>query len=352
MPTGSPVVTLQFDPTNLTVGEDKDIRNGLSAIALNGDDLWLACDEGCRLERLSRNGSERAFSSHRSFPLADFLDLPAERQQDKPEEEADVEGMDIDEGWLWFVGSHSVKRKNPKADDSPEKIAKKLLDISRDGNRHLLARIPLDEGVPIRSVGERRAGCIDTSPKSSALLDALKASGDAYLLPFVPLPGKDNGLDIEGMAVRGMRAFIGLRGPVLRGWSCILELHLEADGKKLQLRPVDGANLYRKHFQNLNNLGIRDLLIHGDDMYVLTGPTQSHDGPHEIWRWKNGAKGAGADLQWVFTLPETKKADRAEGFTVFDASGSSPSVLVVYDTPADGRLQKKAAVTADVFSLA
>jgi hypothetical protein len=350
MPTGSPVVTLQFDPTNLTVGEDKDIRNGLSAIAMNGDDLWLACDEGCRLERLSRNGSERAFSSHRSFPLADFLDLPAKRKEDKPEEEADVEGMDIDEGWLWIIGSHSVKRKNPKADDPPEKIAKKLLDISRDGNRHLLARIPLDEGVPIRSVGERRAARIDASTESSALLDALK--GDAHLSSFVPVPGKDNGLDIEGMAVRGMRAFVGLRGPVLRGWSCILELHLEAEGKKLTLRPVEGASLYRKHFQNLNNLGIRDLLIHGDDLYVLTGPTQSHDGPHEIWRWKKGAKGAGADLQRVFALPDRKGADRAEGFTVFDGSGAAPSVLVVYDTPAEERLAKKGAVTADVFTLA
>ena len=351
MPTGTPVVTLQFDPENLTVGDKKDIRDGLSAIALNGDDLWLACDEGCRLERISRSGSGLTFSAHRSFPLADFLDLPAKRKEGKPEEEADVEGMDIDEGWLWFVGSHSVKRKNPKADDPSKKIAEKLLDISRDGNRHLLARIPLEEGAPVRSVGDRRAACIETSPESSALLDAIRASSDGHLLPFVPLPGKDNGLDIEGMAVRGMRAFIGLRGPVLRGWSCILELHLEAEGKKLKLRPVDGASLYRKHFQNLNNLGIRDLLIHGDDLFVLTGPTQSHDGPHEIWRWKNGAKGEGTELQRVLTLPDRKKADRAEGFTVFDASGSSPSVLVVYDTPAEERLATKGAVTGDVFAL-
>ena len=344
-----PVVTLQFDPGNLTVGDEKDIRDGLSAIALNDNDIWLACDEGCRLERLSRSGSGLTFDSHRSFPLTDFLDLPAKRKEGKPEEEADVEGMDIDEGWLWFVGSHSLKRKNPKADDSSKKIAEKLLDISRDGNRHLLARIPLDEGVPVRSAGDRRAACIDTSPKTSALLDAI--TSDTHLSLFVPVPGKDNGLDIEGMAVRGMRVFIGLRGPVLRGWSCILELHLEVDGKKLNLRPVEGASLYRKHFQNLNNLGIRDLLIHENDLYVLTGPTQSHDGPHEIWRWKNGAKGEAADLQRVLTLPDRRKADRAEGFTVFDASGAAPSVLVVYDTPAEERLTKPGAVTADVFAL-
>jgi hypothetical protein len=142
-----PTAVLQFDRNKLEVGDKKDIRDGLSAVAFRGQDLWLACDEGCRLERLSRVGSELAFSSHREFPLADFLDLPARREEGKPEEEADVEGMDIDDEWLWLVGSHSVKRKNPKTGDSAAQVAEKLQKTSRDGNRHLLARIPLEDGV-------------------------------------------------------------------------------------------------------------------------------------------------------------------------------------------------------------
>ena len=356
MPSDKPLVTLQFDPDNVIVGDDKDLRTGLSAIALHNQDLWLACDEGCRLERLSRTGSDLEFSSHRSFPLAEILELPAPRVEGKPEEEADVEGMDIDDGWLWFVGSHSVKRKSPKDNDSREKISEKLLKVSRDGNRHLLGRIPLEGGVPLRAAGSRRAACIEASTETSALLDAIKASEDKYLLPFVPLPGKDNGLDIEGLAVRGMRAFIGLRGPVLRGWSCILEVRLEAQDDKLKLLPLDGTVPYRKHFQNLNNLGVRDLVMHGDDLFALAGPTQSHDGPHEIWRWKGGAKETGAAesrFERKLVLPQRKNADRAEGFTVLEQSGASTSVLVVYDTPAKGRLPKTkpGAVTADVFRL-
>ncbi len=38
------------------------------------------------------------------------------------------------------------------------------------------------------------------------------------------VPGKDNGLDIEGLAVSEDRIFIGLRGPVLRGWTVILAM--------------------------------------------------------------------------------------------------------------------------------
>jgi Protein of unknown function (DUF3616) len=349
---------LRFDPNHLTVGDEKDIRVGLSAVAFDGQELWLACDEGCRLERLSRAGSELAFSSHRNFPLAKFIDLPAKRKEGKPEEEADVEGMDVDDGWLWLVGSHSVKRKNPKKKDSLQQIAEKLRNEqnSRDGNRHLLARIPLEDGVPQRRAGRRRAGCIDTSAESSALLDAISAAGDKHLLPFVPLPGKDNGLDIEGLAVRGMRAFVGLRGPVLRGWSCILELHLEADSNTLKLLPVDGAVPYRKHFQNLDNLGIRDLLILDDDLFILVGAPLAHDGPHAIWRWKNGAKegapAAAPDLTRVLVLPEREKSDRAEGFTLLDQSEGSTSLLVVYDTPHEERLGKDdGSVTADVFRL-
>jgi len=258
------IATLEFDRDKLIVGTDTDIRQGLSAVALHGQDLWLACDEGCRLERLSRTGSELSFSDHRVFPLESVLALPAD-----PKEEADVEGMDIDGGWLWLVGSHSVKRKKPKKNDTRDDVAAKLATTQRDGNRHLLARIPLDQGVLQRAVGGRRAGSIATSTTSSALLDAIVEHDDPHLSPFIPLPGKDNGLDIEGLAVRDMRAFVGLRGPVLREWCCILELRLEADDEKLRLMPLNGAVPYRKHFLKLNGLGVRDLLVLGDDPFRL-----------------------------------------------------------------------------------
>jgi hypothetical protein len=345
---------LRFDPGNLIVGDGKDIRQGLSAAAFHGGYLWLACDEGCRLERLTRAGSELTFASHRDFPLTEYLDLPAIEEARKPPEEADVEGMDVEDGWLWLVGSHGVKRKNPKRRDSPARIAEKLRKTSRDGNRHLLARIPLDAGVPARTSGRRDAACIETTADSSALLDAIRTSHDPHLLPFLTLPGKDNGLDIEGLAVRGMRAYVGLRGPVLRGWSCILELRLAAEGDVLQLLPVDGAMPYRKHFQDLNKLGIRDLLLVDDDLLVLAGPTQSHDGPHEIWRWKGAARTRSAtpEFKRLLALPQREDSDRAEGLALLDASGASTSVLVVYDTPATSRLgSDDGSVTADVFHL-
>jgi L-seryl-tRNA(Ser) seleniumtransferase len=43
----------------------------------------------------------------------------------------------------------------------------------------------------------------------------------------VHIPGKDNGLDVEGLASVGDRLLVGLRGPVLRGWAIVLEIEPE-----------------------------------------------------------------------------------------------------------------------------
>lgn len=52
------------------------------------------------------------------------------------------------------------------------------------------------------------------------------------------IPSKDNGLDIEGLAVDGRRLLLGLRGPLLRGWSAPLEIAAEASGGQLRLAPL------------------------------------------------------------------------------------------------------------------
>ncbi len=182
------------------------------------------------------------------------------------------------------------------------------------------------------------------------MLDAILAANDPHLAPFVGLPGKDNGFDLEGLAVRGTRVWIGLRGPVLREWCCILELHLEADGDRLRLQSANGA-LYRKHFVKLRGLGVRDLLAVGDDLLILAGPTMAHDGPTGIWRWRNGAKeGASADpgdITQVLALPQVESADRAEGMALLDDA----SLLVVFDAPSDARKIDARTVLADVFRL-
>jgi hypothetical protein len=184
---------------------------------------------------------------------------------------------------------------------------------------------------------------------------------DEHLGPFLAIPGKDNGFDIEGLAVAGKHLLIGLRGPVLRGWAVVVEVALVEDVQpgRLRLAPVDeDGHLYRKHFLDLQGLGIRDLCVQGKDILVLAGPTMDLDGPVTLFRWRGGAEPGkdcvvpAADLERVLELPFGRGVDHPEGIALF-ASGKdgSEALLVVHDSASPSRQIGDSTLVADVFTL-
>ncbi|MEI2780992.1 MAG: DUF3616 domain-containing protein [Candidatus Competibacter sp.] len=224
-----------------------------------------------------------------------------------------------------------------------------MAKVGRDGNRFLLARIPLsDDATPSlkrtveRDGHSRTAARLAGNQKSNALTRVL--ASDEHLGPFLAIPGKDNGFDIEGLAVADDRVFVGLRGPVLRGWAVVLELALEEqDTTTLTLKPIgpDGRP-YRKHFLDLGGLGVRDLCAQGDDLLVLAGPTLTVAGPQKIFRWPGGARPDreslvfGKDLPTVLDVPGDAGPEQAEGMALLDCNGGEGrSILVVYDAAAE-----------------
>ena len=170
----------------------------------------------------------------------------------------------------------------------PENI-KRLANVSADGNRFTLARVPLDSsGKPVAKQGALTVARLQGDARGNLLTEALKK--DEHIGPFVPrvlpdgtvegIPSKDNGLDVEGLAVSGNRVFLGLRGPVLRGWTVVIELQVTAGSGgvfKLDALGPSGAHI-RRHFLQLEGLGVRDLVIHGQGSVRARG---SDDGP----RW-------------------------------------------------------------------
>jgi hypothetical protein len=164
------------------------------------------------------------------------------------------------------------------------------------------------------------------------------------------------------LAVVGERLFLGLRGPVLRGWAVILEVELKEDDKEpstLRLKNIGPKDRpYRKHFLHLGGLGIRDLCVHGPDLLILAGPTMDLDGPVTIFRWPGGAKPEeesmvpASELERVLDIPYGEGVDHAEGFTLFSPDGGKArSLLVVYDSASERRQLGESTVTADVFNL-
>jgi hypothetical protein len=329
------------------------VRANLSAVTAHGDCLWLGTDEGTVLDRLTADGCNR-YARHATFDLRQYLELPVEGP------EIDIEGLAIEGDHLWLVGSHARTRDKARPEEDGDKAAiRALADVDPNPNRWTLARIPLaawnGTGQELaRALPGRRAGVaqLAASSKRSALLEAL--ADDRHLKRFLKLPAKENGFDIEGIAVTGERVFLGLRGPVLRGWAVILELKLEAVGGELRLCSVGRkGRCYRKHFLALEGGGIRDLRCMGDDLLILAGPTMALDGIARVHRWTPPSGKADTitseqGCPALFEIPCTRGGDRAEGMVLL---GDPPALLVVYDSPAPARQHGEGEVDADLFAL-
>lgn len=366
----------------------------LSAVVFVERDMWVGADEGQGIIRLQATDGDKTWQAAENSPLNEILDLPSSKG------EIDLEGMDWDSegGYLWLVGSHSLKRKNASKDGGDPKLSR-LEVVEPDANRYLLARVPLaieTEGSRLMKKEEftddrfsAQFECKKPKKFRNDFYDALQqdplyrrfmqcepAVDDGDELELLGIPGKDNGLDIEGLAFGGIvdgaaRLFIGLRGPVLRSYATILEVHVKAkrnggeNAGRLTLEKIgEDGRPYRRIFLQLDGLGIRDLCFQGDDLLILAGPTMVLDWPVTTYRWRGAKQSSGKDLildqkhgvlEPVALSAEPKpiaeKGNRAEGMTVFPRNGTD-AVLVLYDAPGLSRLPEgEETVIADILPL-
>jgi len=332
----------------------------LSALLLTPEKhLWLGSDEASTIERLSFI-DDKNFGEHKQFRVAEFFDLPASE-----DEEIDIEGLAYSDYYLWLIGSHSYKRKKPKPHKSDEENIKRLTKVKSEANRYIIGRIPLVDGELIAECTHPEnpklklsAGKLQVTNQGNLLMEAL--ANDSHLGFFVKaeIPGKDNGFDIEGIEICQNRIFLGLRGPVLRGWAIILEIELQESNLPglLDLKYLGkSGEKYKKHFIYLNGLGIRDLCWDNQDLLILAGPTMDLDGPVTVYRLEDGVNLDENALNYpqpVLDIPYGEGEDHAEGITLFEGITGIKSLLVVHDSPAENRLQCKANIIADVLQLA
>jgi hypothetical protein len=338
---------------------EEALTGQLSAAVVTPDgSLWLGSDELPTVERLTQV-APCVFGAHERFHLGSFVTLPA------GEREIDIEGIDYSDNYLWITGSHSMKRKKAKGKRAAKDVAR-IARLQPEPNRFLLARIPL--------VGDRlfttcshpddpgrtlTAAAMGQHEERDALVEALQE--DEHLGAFFacPLGDKENGFNIEGLAARGDRVFLGLRGPVLDGWAILLELELEEREPGVLAPRERGGRAYRKHFLDLDGLGIRELQLLGDDLLVLAGPTMKLEGTMALYRLRDAANRAGealigqgeGELELLFDLPWTRGADHAEGLACLPCLGEPEALLIVYDSPHPARIAGPGRMFADVFRL-
>jgi Protein of unknown function (DUF3616) len=347
---------LDLDPK-----DKQDIIKNLSGVALShqGKYLWLGTDELTAIERFTRLESGE-YSDHKRFYFNEFIENFDEKQG-----EVDVEGLDYQDGYLWIIGSHSSKRKKAKVEDTKFQLeGRELKKVERQDNRYLLARIPVNEVGDLEIQSPQRAW-LKRDGSNNSLTKAL--SKDEYLNFakiiegddgkslageefYLYLPSKENGLDIEGIAVRGNHILIGLRGPVLRGIAILLEIEVEEGlSHELNLKKIgDEGKQYKRHFLDLDGLGIRDLCFESssDNLLILSGPTMDLDGTHSVFQLQQPltlkdnslSSQKNQQLEHLGDIPHGRKCDRAEGLAFY---GEDNSILVVYDSPNENHEKKR-----------
>jgi uncharacterized protein DUF3616 len=284
-------------------GDIKQAKD-ISALCLIGDFLVIGADEGNQIQIQKRDGD------HYGVIRDVVLDASAK--------EIDIEGIACDGSTVYVIGSHSWKREAVKDQDTYTENRDRIVTPQAEPSRDSVFKFTLDS--------DGNASAIEKTSLRSMI------DQDPMLKTFSRVPGKENGIDIEGLAVQQGRLYAGFRGPVLRdNYVPILTFEFAPS--------VTQTNLL---FVNLGGRGVRDLTAVQGGFLVLAGPVGDGPGSYQVDFWNGqdclpGRRDAGEVGQCrllgeVPTEPEAK----AEGIMVVAESASAYEVIIVYDGRKNG----------------
>ncbi|WAJ29659.1 DUF3616 domain-containing protein [Antarcticirhabdus aurantiaca] len=351
--TARPVARLDFVfGRDATAGPDGgSVATDISCVTLAGRTIFCSCDEAATVERLVLDEAGRVAGDHARFHLGEIFDLPG-----GPHGEMDIEGLAVADGYLWICGSQALKRRKLKS-DAAEAGLDPLGAVRWDENRAFLGRVPLrdlgdglfepvalDEGENTGEMPPRRAAMLRMRPSRKAKRSRLRRllSRDPLIRPFRRLAAKENGIDVEGLAVEGDTVLLGLRGPVVGGHAMIARLRVtETKPGRLKLRRLPDGRRLALHGLDLDGQGVRDLWWQDGRLVVLSGPATDLEALQAAWLVEpfdaDKPFYGGADRRAILHLPVVNGADHAEGIALLRLADGH-RLLVVYDSPHPDRL--------------
>jgi hypothetical protein len=234
--------------------------------------------------------------------------------------ELDGEGVAYADGFFYVIGSHGHPRDS-----------KRRLNPDKDAARIAAQIAANSQIVRFRSDGVRATGPIERTAKLRALIAQqpdLRSYRDQRL--------ENNGLTIEGIAVRRGRILVGFRGPPLKGGRAAV-LSVAVDGVFGKAAP-DGR-LYRLPLGK--GTSVRDLAGFGDGVLVLAGPIASGPGRFGIYWWDGESDNARLlkDLADVVgksgkLLPLDEHTSSLRLLVLFDGEKEAAPVVVTVPRPA------------------
>jgi hypothetical protein len=274
--------------------EDED----LSGIARLSDKLFvIGADEGRAIQVVVLSQPAKTLKVVRTIELV------------KTGQEIDTEAVAIEGDYCYVIGSHGISKKQGQ----------------RQQNRYKVFRVKLDRqtGKPI-------------STDVATLWDALGA--DPVLGEHFQQPLQHNGVNIEGLAVRQGRLFVGFRGPSLGGYAFVMEIPAdELFAGKLRTDNL----LHRLHLRE--GLGIREIVAAKVGFLIIAGNSgaepsekfteaQNYDKDRDfsLFLWD----GKDSEVHRIGSIPNTP--GKAEAMTILDESPTEITVLMLFDGPKGG----------------
>ena len=228
--------------------------------------------------------------------------------------ELDGEGVAYADGFFYVIGSHGHPR------DSDHK-----LDPIADAAK-IKARIAAaSQIVRFRAGTDGAVSAIEHTGKLRAIMAAEPA-----LAPYRDRRLDNNGLTIEGIAIRQGRILVGYREPTLsNGRAAVLSVAIAG---LFGNAPPD-ARLFRLPLGE--GRGVRDLAVFGDGVLVLAGPATSDPGPAAIYHW-DGVSEEVLLLKDLAALVGDDGLRKAEALLPLDESPSGLRVLILFDGEKEG----------------
>jgi hypothetical protein len=298
----------------IKAGED------LSAIGRLGISLLVGTDEGTGpngdvniIQVLSMQADDQYVVS------GDIVLFTGDKENGK---ELDIEGIAVEDNYIYVIGSHSSKRKTVEPDKSYKKNRKTFNDkrIDDETNRDWLYRLKVNAQMQA------------TEKKKITLRGIIQ--NHKVLKTFSRIPSKENGIDIEGIAVVNEWIYIGFRGPVFRD-NYVPVLKLKFDD------PENTASLL---WVNFAGGGIRDMAKVDDGFLIISGPVGDGAGAYAVHHWDGrdmipGKKRAQAEIGKMIKLGEIDPPEggKAEGILVMDESDNgSYKFMVIFDGVENG----------------
>jgi hypothetical protein len=229
-------------------------------------------------------------------------------------QELDIEAIAAEDAFYYIVGSHGLAKKSG----------------SMQMSRYRIFRLQVDPatGMPVSD---------DDTLAVASLSSVLET--DPTLGRYFARPLQEQGVNIEGLAARNGRLFIGLRNPSLEGRAFVVEV----SARDVFAGP--GPPAHRLHTLKLGKgLGIREIVPARSGFLIIAGnagsePSERHPRAKDYSRdrgfWVFTWDGRGAVVHKVGRIPNAP--GKAEAMTILEESADEVTVLILFDGAPRGR---------------